>query len=321
MKKILVTGSIAYDYIMHFNDIFSQHILPENLKILNVSFTADKMSKNFGGTAGNICYSLSLLQEKPHIFSSVGQDFDEYRKRMEELNINTEYVHVYPDEWTASAHIITDQDDNQITAFHGGAMLKNNISIRPILEKECFDYAIIAADGRDGMLLHSKELKEANIPYIYDPGQSLPSFQKEELRTLIKGAKIAIMNEYEKNLLLTKAELSEQDLLQNLEFLLITKGGKGSVMYQRDKEPVVIPPAKAKKVVDPTGAGDAYRGGLLKGLLLDLPLQEAAYLGSVVGSYAVEHVGTQSYSYTPEQFIQRFIDSYGTREYLEKLFV
>lgn len=321
MKKILVTGSIAYDFIMTFNDVFAHHILPQNLNILNVSFTANKMSKNLGGTAGNISYGLSLLKEHPYIFGTVGKDFDEYKKSMDAWEIHTEYVHIWESEWTASAHIITDKESNQITAFYGGAMLKNDVSIAPILEKEQFDLAIVAADGKDGMLLHAKELKDANIPFIYDPGQSLPSFQKDELRLIIQGAKIAVMNEYEKDLFLARTEWTEEDLLAQVESLIITKGSHGSVIYRKNAEPIIIPIAKTDTVADPTGAGDAFRGGLIKGLVLDLPIEEACYLGSLIGTYAVEHVGTQSYSFTPEEFIARFRTNFGERNYLSKLFV
>ncbi len=319
MKKILVTGSLAYDFIMRFNDVFANHILPDNLHILNVSFTAHKMSKNLGGTAGNIAYSLALFQEHPVVFGTAGQDFEEYRQKMEKLGINTQYIHIYEDEWTASAHIITDQNDNQITAFYGGAMLKNDISILPILDKEPIAFAVIAANGRDGMIRYAKELKARGIPYIYDPGQSLPSFGKDELRELIHGAYIIVMNEYEKELILSKASLTLPQICNEAVYLIVTNGEVGSQIYHQGKR-TAIPAAKAKRVLDPTGAGDAFRGGLLKGLLYDLPLEVCVQLGSIAGCYAVEEIGTQTYQYTVEEFCKRFIESYGENPILQRIF-
>lgn len=319
MKKVLVTGSLAYDYIMHFSDVFSRHILPQNLNILSVSFTADKMSKNFGGTAGNICYSLALLKESPLVFSTVGKDFIEYQNKLEQDGIDTSHIHVHQDEWTASAHIITDKNDNQITAFYGGAMLKNDISIEAILQKHSIAFAIIAANGRVGMLRTAKELRAKGIPYIYDPGQSLPSFEKEDLLLLAKDAWVIVMNEYEKELFLSKTALKEEKFLEMMEYLIITRGEAGSFIYHKGKKKE-IPAAVAREVLDPTGAGDAYRGGLLKGLMYDLPIEECVYMASLAGCYAVECEGTQSYRYTVEEFQERFRENYGHRSYWQEIF-
>lgn len=319
MKKILVTGSLAYDFIMRFGDVFANHILPDKLHILNVSFTAHEMSKNLGGTGGNIAYSLALLEESPILFGTVGQDFGEYRQKLESLKIDTHFIHICEHEWTASAHIITDRNDNQITAFYGGAMLKNDISLAPILESQPIAYAVIAANGRDGILRYARELKAHKIPYIYDPGQSLPCFGCEELRELTSNAYMIVMNEYEKQLLLNKAELSLQKLCDQVAYLIITNGEDGSIIYHQDKH-TKIPAAKARRVLDPTGAGDAFRGGLLKGMLYELPMEFCVQLGSLAGCYAVEEIGTQTYFYTIAEFEQRFCENYGNSPYLKQIF-
>ncbi|NUM34112.1 MAG: carbohydrate kinase family protein [Candidatus Brocadiae bacterium] len=319
MKKILVTGSLAYDYIMHFSDIFSRHILPHNLNILNVSFTADKMSKNFGGTAGNISYSLALLKESPIVFSTVGRDFIEYKNKLEQDGVDTSFVHVDQQEWTASAHIITDQSHNQITAFYGGAMLKNDLSLSHILKQKKISCAIIAANGKFGMIRYAKEFKEHGIPYIYDPGQSLPSCERDDLLTLTEGAWILVMNEYEKELFLSKTYLKESALLDMIEYLIITKGERGSVLYHKG-EKKEIHAVKCRNVLDPTGAGDAFRGGLLKGLVHNLPIEDCLEMASLAGCYAVEYEGTQSYHYTIEEFQKRFQENYGSRPYWKDIF-
>lgn len=319
MKKILVTGSLAYDFIMRFGDIFANHILPDKLHILNVSFTAHKMSKNLGGTGGNIAYSLALLEESPILFGTAGRDFGEYQQKLASLKIDTSFIHIDEEEWTASAHIITDQNDNQITAFYGGAMLKNDISIAHILDTQPIAYAVIAANGRDGMLRYVRELKAHQIPYVYDPGQSLPCFGREELRELTIGAYMIVTNEYEKQLLLNKAGLTLPQLCDQVQYLIVTNGEKGSVICTQGKE-ITIPAAKANRVLDPTGAGDAYRGGLLKGMLYQLPIEISVQLASIAGCYAVEEVGTQTYSYSIAAFQQRFRENYGDHPCLEQIF-
>lgn len=319
MSQVLVMGSLAYDYIMRFPDIFANHILPERLQILNVCFTAHQLSKNFGGTAGNIGYSLRLLNEQPIIFATAGKDFADYQHWLEENHIITSEIYTYKDEWTASAHIITDKKENQITAFYGGAMFKNNISLLPLLPKYQMAFAIIAADGKDGMLSHAKELKEAKVPYIYDPGHSIPSFQKQELLDLTQGAFIIIMNEYEIHLFLEKTQMSQAELLRVVKYLIVTCGAKGSTIYA-EGEQLEIPSVPARKVVDPTGAGDAYRGGLLKGLLHKQPIDICAKLGSTVAAYVVEEFGTQSYTFTIEDFKRRYRDAYGDFSSLDQIF-
>jgi adenosine kinase len=320
MSKILVTGSIAYDYIMRFRDSFAQHILPERLQILNVCFTAHSLSKNFGGTGGNIAYSLKLLQEDPLLFASAGKDFGDYRQWLDAHSIISSEVRVYEDEWTASAHIITDNHENQITAFHGGSMFRNDNTLPALLDRHPdVAYAIISADGKDRMLAHSRQLRERNIRYIYDPGHSIPSFSPEELRFLLQKSFMVILNEYETHLFLEKTQLSQAELLDQTEYLIVTKGAKGSTIHTR-KGQIEVPAAKHRKVVDPTGAGDAYRGGILKAIRHGLPVEFGAQLGSVVASYTVEEYGTQSYSFTIPDFKNRFQEAYGYNSVLDKVF-
>jgi adenosine kinase len=279
------------------------------------------MTRNYGGTAGNISYGLSLLREKPITFTTVGKDFGGYKDWLEKNELNVEEIVVLPDEYTASAHIITDARQRQITAFHGGAMLKNDISLSPILEKYSdISYGIIAADGRDGMLSHAKEMKEKGIPCIYDPGHSLPSFDKEGMRELIEGSFITIVNEYEEHLLLEKTGLSREDILEQVKYFIVTKGVDGSYVYSKGQDELKVDIAKADEVVDPTGAGDAYRSGLLKGLLHNLTIEESCKIASLAACYAVERIGTQSYSYGVVPFMERFQKNYGNADFLSKVF-
>ncbi len=319
MSNVLVTGSLAYDYIMHFGDVFAKHILPEQINILNVSFTANRMSKNFGGTAGNIAYGLKLQEENPIVFTTVGEDFHDYRQWLSSHGVSTEEIRELKEELTASAHIITDENNNQITAFHGGAMLKNKISILPLIEKYDISIAIIAADGKDGMLQHAKELKENNIRYIYDPGHSLPSFGKEEILELLDGSYMLIVNKYEEQLILNKTGLSKEELLSKAEYLIVTLGQDGSEIYHQGNK-TFIPIAKTHQASDPTGAGDAYRGGLLKGILNNLPMETCGKLASMSACYAVEQPGTQNYHYQVEEFIQRYVSNYGADSQVEAVF-
>lgn len=319
MKKILVIGSLAYDYIMNFDDRFANHIIPDKIHVLNVSFTAKKLSKEFGGTAGNIAYNLALLNEKPSIVASVGSDFEDYKKWLKKNNIDTRFIKILPNQFTASAHIITDRDDNQITAFFGGAMLCNNFSIKNIIKEADPNLAIVAPDCKEGMLLHAQELKELKIPYIFDPGQAMPVFDKNELKELISRSKAAIFNDYEIQLFTQKTGLSIDKITNLTEYLIITLGGKGSKIYKNGKE-YKIPAAKPKNESDPTGAGDAYRAGVIKGLLYGLSPDIAGRIGALAAVYTVEKYGTQTHKYTIDKFTQRYKDNFGEEKILEKIF-
>lgn len=319
MSTILVTGSLAYDYIMQFNNSFDKHILPDKLDKLNVSFTAENLSKNRGGTAGNISYSLALVKETPIIATTVGSDFGEYRSFLEQRGIVTSEIVVLENEWTASAHIITDENANQITAFHGGAMLKNDFSISGILEKYDVKIAIVAADGKIGMLNHTEVLKKAAIKYVYDPGHSLPAFNGEEIMSLLNGSHMVIVNAYEAELISDKTGKSLKELQELVQYFIVTKGGDGSTIYTEGKE-INVKAAAIDDFIDPTGAGDAYRAGLLKGMVNDLPIEICAQLASIAACYAVECNGTQNFVYDAESFIQRYNSNYGKNEQVSQLF-
>jgi adenosine kinase len=319
MKKILVIGSLAYDYIMNFDDRFVNHIIPDKIHVLNVSFTAKKLSKEFGGTAGNIAYNLSLLGEKPAIIASAGSDFNDYKPWLEKNDINTRFIKTLPNQFTASAHIITDRDDNQITAFFGGAMLCNNFSIKHIIQEMAPNLAIVAPDCKEGMLLHAKELKEFKIPYIFDPGQAMPVFNKKKLISLITGSKAAIFNDYEIQLFTQKTGLSIDKIANLTEYLIITLGGKGSKIFYKNKK-YKIPAAKPKNESDPTGAGDAYRAGITKGLLYGLPPDVIGRIGALAAVYTVEKYGTQTHKYSTNDFLKRYRENFRKEKSLKKIF-
>ena len=310
MKNILVTGSLAYDYIMNFKERFADHILPDKVHILNVSFGVDNLSKQLGGTAGNIAYNLALLGEKPTIAATAGKDFTEYDKWLQDNNIITDHIKVLPKEYTASAHIITDADDNQITSFHAGAMLGNNGSLTDVLEKVKPVLAIVAPDCKDGMIKHAQELREAKISYIFDPGQGMPLFNKEELLSMITGSQVAIFNDYELQLFMDKTGLSRDKVKNLTKYLIVTLGGKGSIIYN-DGQEYEIPAAKPKNTSDPTGAGDAYRAGIIKGLLHKLPIEVMGRIAALTSIYTVELYGTQTHRFTMEEFKERYKKNFG----------
>ncbi|MBU1178026.1 carbohydrate kinase family protein [Patescibacteria group bacterium] len=309
MKNILVTGSLAYDYIMNFKERFADHILPDKIHILNVSFGVDNLSKQLGGTAGNIAYNLALLGEQPTIAATAGKDFTEYAEWLQKNKITTDCIKILPEEYTASAHIITDIDDNQITSFHAGAMLGHNISLKEIIEKIKPELAILAPDCKEGMIKHAQEFREAGVPYIFDPGQGMPLFNKEELIGMITGSKVAIFNDYELQLFRDRTGLSQEKVEDFTEYLIVTLGGKGSIIYHNGKE-YQIPTARPKNTSDPTGAGDAYRAGIIKGLLCKLPIEKIGKVAALASVYTVELYGTQTHKYTLAEFRKRYKDNF-----------
>ncbi|MDD3887683.1 MAG: carbohydrate kinase family protein [Patescibacteria group bacterium] len=304
MKKVLVCGSLAFDHIMNFNDRFKNHILPDKIHILNVCFGVDKLSKEFGGTAGNIAYNLKLLGIDPIIFASAGKDFNDYKLWLDRNKIKTNYIK-YIKEYTASCHIITDLDDNQITFFHGGAMLHNHLSLRKIVRQEKVELAICAPDCHQGMLLHTKELQDMKIPYIFDPGQGIGSYSGSELLRMAKGSLCTILNDYEFSVFQQKTKLSKQQVLRLTKYLIITLGPKGSEIYFDNKK-YIIPCAKPKKILDPTGAGDAYRAGLIYGLLNNYSADKMGKVGACSAVYTVEKYGTQTHKFNFNNFKIRF---------------
>ncbi len=314
---ILISGSIAYDRIMDFPGKFSDHILSHKLHILNVSFMVNDLKENFGGTAGNIAYTLSLLGENPTIIATAGRDFGSYKAWMKKHNINTNNIKIIEEVLTAGAYITTDQLDNQITTFNPGAMnYSADFDFTSIQPNSTI--ALIGPGNLNDMHKFAKIYKEKGIDYIFDPGQSLPAWNKNKLLEAVEGAKIFISNDYELQLTMEKTSMSLEDIIKATKIVITTKGEYGSIVQFMDNfklKSVNIPVVKAYDVKDPTGAGDAYRGGLIKGLLLSDDICYAAKIGSTSSAYAVEEYGTQTFSYSIDLFNKRFCDNFGQKAF------
>jgi adenosine kinase len=290
--RILLCGSIAYDNIMVFRGRFKEHILPEQIHILNVAFLVPEMRREFGGCAGNIAYNLKMLGGDPLIMATVGNDSLGYRERLERMGLSQECVREVPDTFTAQAFITTDLDDNQITAFHPGAMSWSHLNrVTPELG---IGLAIVAPDGRDGMLQHARQLAEHGIPFIFDPGQGLPMFSGEDLLAFVAQASYVAVNDYEGKLLEERTGKDLRSLAGMVKALVVTRGAEGSVIYAGG-ERIDIPCVPAKAVVDPTGCGDAYRAGLLYGLAAGRDLRSTGQLASLMGSLKISARGGQNH--------------------------
>ncbi|APH38158.1 carbohydrate kinase family protein [Methanohalophilus halophilus] len=309
MDKALICGSFAFDNIMVFNDKFKNHILPDKVHILNVSFLVPQLRREFGGCAGNIAYNLKLLGGDPLPMGTVGTDFEHYAKWMDEKGINREHVNVVDDTFTAQAFITTDMDDNQITAFHPGAMdYSHNYSVLDVGDHAV---GIVAPDGKEGMIQHAREFASAGIPFIFDPGQGLPMFDGDELMKFIDQATWLTVNDYEWQLIQERTGKSQEEISAKLKALIVTKGPEGSLIY-KDGEVIQIPAAKPAALQDPTGCGDAYRAGLLYGLTNDLDWETTGRIASLMGAIKIEHQGTQNHHFKLADFKRRFKESFGT---------
>ena len=303
--NILVSGSLAYDRIMDFQGRFSDHILPEKIHVLNVSFTVNGLKENFGGTAGNIAYGLSLLGEKPIILATIGRDYHRYFDWLKKNNISCEGIKVIEEELTAGAYITTDQSDNQITGFNPGAMkFASSFDFSKINSRESI--AIVAPGNLEDMMNYSALYKSKGIDYIFDPGQSLPMWNSPDLIKCIDGSMITISNDYELELIISKTGLNKKQLLQRTAAIITTLGEFGSRVSTHDYE-IDIPAIKPKEVVDPTGAGDAYRAGLIQGLVQNLSVKQSAEMGSACASFAIECYGTQEHYFTLTDFKKRLV--------------
>ena len=296
MGNVLICGSMAYDSIMVFNDYFKNHILPDQIHKLNVSFYVPELKKNFGGTAGNIAYNLSLLKTSPLIMATVGEDFQPYVERLSKYEIIQDYIKKIPDTFTAQAYITTDLDDNQITAFHPGAMTQSHQN-SILLITESISFAIISPDGKDGMIQHANECVEKNIPFLFDPGQGLPMFNKKELMIFIDQAHYIALNDYELQLVLDKTNLTLSKLASSVDALIVTKGSQGSSIYSKGEE-IIIDSVPIKIPVDPTGCGDAYRAGLIYGILNKYDWNKTGQLASVMGAIKIKSQGGQNHTAT-----------------------
>jgi adenosine kinase len=306
--SVLICGSMAYDTIMVFHSQFKRHILPEQIHILNVSFLVPEMRREFGGCAGNIAYALKLLDGEPEIMATMGQDAGPYLARLDALGISRSYIREIADTFTAQAFVTTDLDDNQITAFHPGAMSFSHQN--RVQDAKGATLGIVSPDGRDGMLQHVRDFAAQRIPFVFDPGQGLPLFTGPELIECMKLATWCTLNDYEAKLVADKTKLPLETFAEHLDGLVVTKGSQGSVIYAGGKTtPIACAPAE--KVVDPTGCGDAFRGGLLFGLSNGWDLPKAVKLASVMGSFKIEGRGGQNYSPTRETIAKRYETCFG----------
>ena len=289
----LICGSLAFDTIMVFQDQFKNHILPDKIHALSVAFYVPEMRREFGGTAGNIAYNLQLLDGNPLIMATVGEDFGTYAQWLNKNQLNTTHIKIIPNSFTAQAFITTDTDDNQITAFHPGAMTESHQN--SVNEAINVTLAIIAPDGRDGMFQHARECYEANIPFMFDPGQGLPMFNGEELLYFIEMADYLAVNDYESQIIQDKTGLSLEQLAQKVKALIVTLGGSGSQIYA-DGQRYDIPCVKAAQVVDPTGCGDAYRAGLLYGMAKGWDWLTCGRLAATMGAIKIASRGGQNHA-------------------------
>jgi adenosine kinase len=307
-KKTLICGSIAYDNIMVFAGRFKEHILPDQIHILNVAFLVPELRREWGGCAGNIGYNLKLLGGEPLVMATVGEDAGPYLQRLDDLGLDRTHVRQVGGTLTAQAFITTDLDDNQITAFHPGAM--NCSHQNRIAANLDIGLAIVAPDGRDGMVQHVRELAAAGIPFMFDPGQGLPMFSGEELLDMLNRANYVAVNDYEGKLLEEKTGRTLAELATLVEALVVTRGGEGSTIYAEGKRHD-IPCVKAEAVVDPTGCGDAYRSGLLYGIVNALPWETTGRLAAVMGAIKIASRGGQNHRPAREDIAARYRQAFG----------
>ena len=309
-RRVLISGSVAYDTIMVFEGHFKDHILPDRVHMLNVAFLAPRLKREFGGCAANIAYNLRALGGEPVILATVGQDGGDYLQRLRTLGVETGHVAQLPQHYTAQAFITTDLADNQITAFHPGAMAHaHHVSALDALPAV---FGIVAPNGKDAMLRHAREFRDAGVPFVFDPGQGLPMFDGGELRALIDAATAVAVNDYEGRMLTEKTGWSEEAIARRVQALIVTRGGEGSLVWCGGRREEVSP-VPVGHAADPTGCGDAYRGGLLYGLSLGWDWVRAARLGSVMGALKIEHQGAQNHAIDRDAVAARFAGAYGER--------
>jgi adenosine kinase len=301
--NIFISGSIAYDRIMDFPGRFADHILPDKIHVLNVSFTVNGMVEMFGGTAGNIAHALRLLGEEPTILATIGRDYQRYFDWLAKNDIDTSTIRVIEEEFTAGAYITTDQSDNQITGFNPGSM-KHTSQFDFSGVEPAGSIAIVAPGNIEDMMKYSREYQARGIGYIFDPGQSLPMWESQALVECMSGSRVLVSNDYELDMITNKTGLSMSEVLERAQTVITTLGENGSKVCTRGGD-TAIPAIKPAQVVDPTGAGDAYRAGLIKGLIRGEDMARSALMGSVCASFAIEHYGTQDYRFTQREFQER----------------
>ncbi len=312
-RRIIVTGSVAYDNIMVFPGYFKDHILPEKVHMLSVSFLVESLKKQYGGVASNISYNLGLLGERPQLFATVGEDFEGYRKWLEAAGVDTSLTKVVADEFTASCFITTDLSDNQITGFYPGAMNRTaDISLKDdAVSAPSLGMVIVGPSSPDGILQTTHECQELGIPYFYAPTQQIVRMSGEELTDGLRGAYAVVSNDYEYEMIRNKTGLSPEDIAKNAQYVFVTLAGEGSFVLH-DGQRVEIPIARPTEVKDPTGGGDAYLAGVVKGLVNNYPVEITGRIGSLAAVYAIEHHGPQSHRYTAAEFAARYAENFGT---------
>jgi adenosine kinase len=300
--RALICGSLAFDTIMVFGDRFANHILPDKIHILNVSFLVPQMRREYGGCAGNIAYNLALLGDAGVPMATVGSDFGPYREWLKRAGVPAEHVRTVDGELTAQAFITTDLDDNQITAFHPGAMQHSHLN--RVSEARDIALGIVAPDGREGMIEHAAQFAAAGIPFIFDPGQQLPMFGAEDLQRFLAQARWVAVNDYEWQLLQQKSRWGVAEITAHIEALIVTRGAAGAIIHTRGEQ-ITIPAAPVQQVVDPTGCGDAFRAGLIHGLLHGLDWRTTGHIASLMGAIKVETRGTQNHHVSRGEFAAR----------------
>ena len=304
----LICGSIAYDTIMVFRDHFKNHILPDQIHILNVAFLVPQMRREFGGCAGNIAYNLNMLGGQPVIMATVGDDYQPYAYRLDRLGLRRDHVREVKDSFTAQAFITTDLDDNQIIAFHPGAM--NFSHLNHIADAKDVKLGIVAPDGREGMMQHAREFHEAGIPFIFDPGQGLPMYDGAEVMQFIHQAQYVTVNDYEARMMTKKTGQSIEAMAAHVAAFIVTRGGEGSTIYAKGHK-VDIPAVKPSEIADPTGCGDAYRAGLLYGISQGMDWAQTGRLASLIGSIKIASKGGQNHRFTRDEIGQRYKEAFG----------
>lgn len=309
MKKVIVCGSIAYDNIMQFPGLFKDHILPDKIHTLSISFVVNSFVQSRGGTAPNIAYSLALLGQKPVVFGTAGRDFSPYKAWLTEHGVDTSCIRTVDDDFTASCYIMTDISNNQITSFYPGAMTKDSELSLKSIDMTDVGLVVIAPADPTAIIKWAKECTELGVPYMFDPGMSLPRLSGEQLYEAVLGAGILVVNEYEYPLLCERTGLTEEEILDHVEIIINTFGERGSAIITKEHR-VMVPAAKPTCVVDPTGAGDAYKAGLIKGYLENSSLEVMGRYGSVSAVYAIEHKGCSVHYYTLPEFMKRFEENF-----------
>ena len=306
----LISGSIAFDNIMVFPGKFKEQILPDQIHILNVAFLVPEMRKEFGGCAGNIVYNLNLLGAEGYALSTVGEDFRPYEGWLEECRVDGRYISQVESTLTAQAYITTDLDDNQITAFHPGAM--DHAHTLSVPADAGISIGMVSPNGREGMIQHAAQFAAAGIPFVFDPGQGLPMFDGDDLKKFIEQATWVAVNDYEGQMLSERTGWSAEEISQHVEALIVTRGAKGSSIFTGGEE-IIIPTAKPADVRDPTGCGDAYRAGLIYGLMNDMKWEDTGRLASLLGATKIASLGTQNHSFTRQGLDDEFEKNFGYR--------